>query len=341
MELLESLLRASGISGFEQPVAEIMEKELKKSCDEVFKDRFGNLVAKKGKGKKKVMIAAHMDEVGLLVKHITEEGYASFIKVGGIDDRVLFSQKVIIKSKKGDFNGIIGSKPPHLQTPEQRKKVVKHDSLFIDIGAKNKKDAEKRINIGDPVIFEPSFGHLTKDIVFGKAADNRIGCYALLKIMESLPKSLDATVYAVGSAQEEVGLKGARVAAFAIDPDYGLALDTTIAGDTPGIKDTESTLKIGGGPAMTIMEASGRGVITHPYVRDAILEASKSKKIKLQIDVLEGGMTDAAIIYLTREGIPSGVISIPTRYLHGPCGVFSLGDINDSVRLSVETIKRL
>jgi len=341
MELLEKLCRAPGISGFEDSVAGILEKELKGCCDHVEKDRFGNMIGRKGKGEKKIMLAAHMDEVGFLVKHITKEGYLKFIKVGGIDDRVLYSQRVTIKSKRGDVTGIIGAKAPHLQKPEDRKKVVKHDELFIDIGAGSKKEAEKRVEVGDPAIFEPNYGSLTKDLIYGKAADNRIGCFAMLEVMKKLPKNLKATVYAVGSTQEEVGLKGARVAAFAIDPEYAIALDTTIAGDTPGISETESSLKLGKGPAITLMEASGRGVITHPRIREVMKKMAKAKKIPYQIDVLEGGMTDAAIIYLTREGIPSGVVSLPTRYLHGPTSVFSMKDLKNSVKLCIETIKAL
>jgi putative aminopeptidase FrvX len=341
MDLLEQLCRADGVSGFEGNVAEIMKRELKKTCDEVSCDNFGNVIARKGKGTKKIMLAAHMDEIGLLVKHITKEGYLNFVKVGGIDDRILLDQRVIVKSKGGDVIGIMGSKPPHLQKDEERKKVIKHEELFIDIGASSKKEAEKLVEIGDPVIFEPCFGKLGNDLLFGKAVDNRVGCYALIKVMEKLPPKLDATVYAVASAQEEVGLKGARVAAFKLNPDYSLALDTTLAGDTPGIKETESNLKLGKGPAVTIMEASGRGVITHPKVREVIMKAAKRKRIPIQIDVLEGGMTDAAIIYMTREGIPSGVISIVTRYIHGSSAVFNMDDVDNVVKLTVETVKSL
>jgi tetrahedral aminopeptidase len=341
MDLLEELCRTGGVSGFETAVADIMTRELKKSCDEVYTDRFGNVIGRKGKGGKKIMLAAHMDEVGLLVKHITKEGYVNFIEVGGIDDRILLDQRVIIKAKKGDAVGIIGSKPPHLQQAEDRKKVVKHEDMFIDIGASSKKEAEKLIELGDPIIFEPNFGSLNKDLRYGKAVDNRVGCYALIKVMEQLPPKLNATVYAVASSQEEVGLKGARVAAFKLDPEYALAIDTTLAGDMPGIKETESNLKLGKGPAVTIMEASGRGVITHPKVREVIMKAAKRRRIPVQIDVLEGGMTDAAIIYLTREGIPSGVVSIVTRYIHGATGVFSMSDVNAAVKLTVETVKSL
>jgi len=340
MDLLEQLCRTPGVSGFEGDIADIMKHELKKTCHEVNQDNFGNVIGRAGRGKKTIMLVAHMDEVGFMVKHIAKEGYLNFVEIGGLDDRILLTQRVIVKSKKGDMVGIIGSKPPHLQGAEDRKKPVKHEDMFIDIGAKNKKEAEKMVEIGDPVIFEPNYGKIGKDLRYGKAADNRIGCWALIKAMEKL-KNADATIYAVGSAQEEVGLKGARVAAYKINPDWAIAIDTTIAGDTPGIKENESSLKLGKGPAITIMEASGRGVITHPKVRDVMMKAAKAAKIPIQIDVLEGGMTDAATIYLTREGIPSGVVSIPTRYLHGPSGVFSMSDLENSVKLTVETVKRL
>lgn len=341
MKLLTELCIASGISGFEDDVKKIMQREMKKSCETVKSDKFGNIIGKKGKGKLKIMVAAHMDEVGLMVKHISKEGFISFVKIGGIDDRILLHQRVIVKSGKNDVPGVIGLKPPHLQKDEEKKKIVKHDQMFIDIGAKNKKDAEKKVAVGDPILFEPSFGELSKNVYYGKAVDDRIGCYAMLKVMEALPASINATVYAVGTVQEEVGLKGARVAAYSINPDYAIALDTTISGDTPGINETESSLKLGAGPAITLSEAGGRGLVSHPKVRDIMIKTAKKSKIPYQIDVLEGGMTDAAIIYLTREGIPSGVISAPTRYIHGPTSVFDLRDVKNTVKLTVNVVKAL
>lgn len=341
MELLTELCKASGVSGFEDDVKKIMQRELTKSCSHVYEDKLGNIVGRKGSGKIKIMLAAHMDEIGLMVKHIDKEGFINFVKVGGIDDRVLFNQRVQVKTKKGFVEGVIGSKPPHLQKEEERKKVVKHEELFIDIGASSKKDAEKLVSVGDSVSFEPSFGRLGKNLVYGKAVDDRVGCFALLEVMKHLPKNFGAEVYAVGTVQEEVGLKGARVSAFSINPDYAIALDTTIAGDTPSIKETESDLKLGKGPAVTIMEASGRGAVTHPKLRELMIKTAKKKAVPYQIDVLEGGMTDAAIIYLTREGIPSGVVSIATRYIHGPTGVFDSRDVRNTVRLVEQSVKEL
>ena len=341
MDLLEKLCLESGVSGFEAPVASLLQSEFEKSCSEVFEDRFGNLVAVKGSGDIKIMLAAHMDEIGLMVKHVTEDGYINFVKIGGIDNRALPNQRVIIKSAKGDVPGLIGSKPPHLMKPEEKKKVVKHDEMFIDIGAKDKKDALKRIAVGDSIIFEPNYGCLHKDLYYGKAVDDRVGCYILAEVMKKIPKSLDATVYAVGTTQEEVGLKGARVAAYKIDPHYALAVDTTLAGDMPDVSEKESSLKLGEGPALTIMEASGRGVITHPKLRKVLEDTARKKKIKYQLDVLEGGMTDAAIIYLTREGIPSSTISVPTRYIHGCTSVFNMKDVNQSVRLIKQSLSAI
>ncbi|MDO8525693.1 MAG: M42 family metallopeptidase [Candidatus Omnitrophota bacterium] len=335
--LLKRILEAAGISGYESEIAKIMYDELKKSCDAVEIDSFGNCIARKGKGKKKIMIAAHSDEVGLMVKYITKEGYINFIKVGGIDDRVLPAQKVIIKAKKGDCFGIIGTKPPHLQKDEEKKHPLKYEDMFIDIGSKNREEAEKRIEIGDAIIFEPNAGVLHGKLYYGKAVDDRIGCFALIKIMEKLKAGIaGAEIYAVATGQEEVGLKGARTSAFRIDPDFAIVVDTTIAGDTPQITERESSLKLGGGVAITIIEASGRGVIVSEKIKNLLVGAAKSNKIKYQIDVIEGGMTDGAIIYMNREGVPTGVLSIPTRYIHSSTGVFNIDDVNSAIELAVK-----
>lgn len=339
-ELLKKLLNASGVSGYEDEIGKIMAQELKKSCDEVQIDNFGNVIARKGKGAKKIMLAAHMDEIGLVVKHINKDGYINFIKIGGIDDRILPGQRVVIKTKNGDVVGVIGAKPPHLQKEEERKQLLKYEDMFIDIGCKSKEEALKKVNLADPIIFEPNSGVLNGGLCYGKAVDDRIGCFALLKIMEKI-KKVDAQVYAVATAQEEVGLKGARTSSFKINPDLAIAIDTTVAGDTPLIKETESSLKLGEGVAITMIEASGRGLIVNSKVKDLFIDVAKKNKIKYQIDVVEGGMTDGAMIYMNREGILTGVLAIPARYVHCPTGVFSIDDINAAVNLTVSIIERV
>jgi len=337
--LLKKILDASGVSGYEKEIAGIMQQELKKSCPEVIIDNFGNVIAKKGKGKKKIMLAAHMDEVGFLVKHINKEGFIHFIKVGGIDDRILLGQRVSIRTKKGPIRGIIGAKPPHLLKDEEAKRLVKYEDMFIDIGCKSKEDAQKKVEIADPIVFDADAGNLNGDLYYGKAIDNRVGCYALIKIMEKL--KVTAEVYAVATVQEEVGLKGARTSSFKIDPEFAIAIDTTVAGDTPGIRETESALKLGEGVAITIIEAAGRGVIVNEKVKELFIETAKANKIKYQIDVIEGGMTDGAIIYMNREGIHTGVLSIPTRYIHSSTGVFNLNDLESAVDLAIKVLEKV
>jgi endoglucanase len=222
---------------------------------------------------------------------------------------------------------------------DESKRTVKYEDMFIDIGCRTKEETEKKVQIADQIVFDSDSGKLNGNLYYGKAIDNRAGCYALIKIMERL--KVKAEVYAVATAQEEVGLKGARTSSFKINPDFALAIDTTVAGDTPGIRDTESSLKVGGGVAITIIEAAGRGVIVSKKIKEMFIETAKKNKIKYQIDVLEGGMTDGAIIYMNREGIATGVLSVPTRYVHAPIGVFNIEDVNNCVELAIKIIEEV
>jgi len=335
--LLKKLLEAPGISGYEKETAAIMKEELGRICEECYQDGMGNVIARKGKGKKKLLLAAHMDEIGLLVKYITKDGYLNFIKIGGIDDRVLVSQRVVVKGAGGDVKGIIGLKPPHLQKEEERKKPVNCEDMFIDIGCSSREEAEKKVGVADQVIFEPNSGSLGGGLFYGKAVDDRVGCYVLLKAMERI--NVEAEVYAAATVQEEVGLKGARTASFRINPDFALALDTTASGDTPNIQEKETSLKLGAGPAITMIEAGGRGLIVGENVRELCINAAKNNGIKYQLDVVEGGMTDGAMIYMNREGIPTGVLSVPARYIHSSTGVFSMDDVEAAVQLCVKIIE--
>ena len=337
--LLKKIIEAAGIPGYESQIAKIMYDEFKKICDDVQIDNFGNVIAKKGKGKKKIMLAAHMDEIGFMIKNITKEGFLHFIKVGGIDDRILPAQRVIIKAKKCDCLGVIGTKPPHLQKEEDKNKPLKCEDMFIDIGCKSKEETEKRVEVGDAIIFEPNSGILNGKLYYGKAIDDRIGCFALIQIMGKL--KVDAEVYAVATGQEEVGLKGARTSAFKIDPDYALAIDTNAAGDTPQITERESALKLGGGVGITIIEASGRGLIVNEKMKNLLIDTAKKNKIKYQIAVIEGGMTDGAIIYMNKEGVPTAVLSIPTRYIHSPTGVFNIEDVISAVDLATKVVESI
>ncbi len=339
--LLKRLLDISGVSGYEKEVASLLEEEFKKRGMQVFYDHLGNLFAKKGKAKKKIMLCAHMDEVGLAVKHISPKGYLYFTKVGGIDERILLGQRVRIKTKEGkEILGVIGAKPPHLQKEEEKKQSPKLEELFIDAGFKDREDAEKAIEIGAPIVFASESGLLKEELCFGKAVDDRVGCYALIKIMEGLRK-IKAQIYAVATTQEEVGLKGARTAAFKINPDLAIVLDTTTSQDTPQYKEGESpNWRLGQGVAINLMEAGGRGMIMAENLKEMVIDIAKSKGIKYQIGITEGGLTDAAIIQLMREGIPTIVLSVPTRYVHSANCLFDLRDLSATIELAKRIIER-
>ena len=340
VDVLEKLSNACGVAGREDEVRDLMKELLKPNVDEIREDKLGNVIGVK-KGKKDattVMLAAHMDEIGLMVKNITKEGFLQFAKIGGIDDRILIAQKVLVHTDKRSITGIIGSKPPHILKEEEKKKVIEADDLFIDVGAKDKQDAQKMgVRVGDAVSFDIKFTRVGKDTVVGKAFDDRVGCAALIETMRKLSK-VDCTIYVVGTIQEEVGLRGATTAAFQLYPDVGIALDVTVAGDVPGVKEVEAPAKMRAGPALTVADA---GLITHPKVLRLFIDSAEENKIPYQLETGMRGTTDAAKIALTKEGVPSGVISIPTRYIHSPASLLSLKDVENAVKLAVATVKNV
>lgn len=334
-DLLKKLSNATGISGFEGNIREIIKDELKDYVDEIEVDNLGNIIAvKKGKANgKKIMLAAHMDEIGLMVRYIDKKGFINFSKIGGINDQMLLNQEVYIHTDNGEVLGVLGSKPPHRMKASEKKKVIEYENMFIDIGAKDKEEAEKLVKVGDPITIKHEFSPLQGSVVTGKAFDNRVGCLTLIETLKRV--NSDATIYGVGTVQEEVGLKGARTSAFKINPDLAIALDVTISGDHPGIKEDEAPAKLGGGPVIVLTDASGRGIITHPKVKKLLIETAEKEEIPYQLEVSEGGTTDATAIHLTREGIPTGVLSAPTRYIHTPVEVVDLDDIENTVKLLV------
>jgi endoglucanase len=339
-ENLEKLSNACGVTGNEVSVRELLIQLMRPYVDEITVDRLENVIAvKKGKqGKPKIMIAAHMDEVGLMVKTVTKEGFLQFSKVGGIDDRILPAQRVVVYTKKGAYNGVIGSKPPHIQKEEERRKVLAADDLFIDIGVESREAVEKLgVTVGNSVVFDTKYVALNENMVMGKAFDNRAGCLAMVETLKRLGEA-DCTVCAVGTVQEEVGLRGAGVAAFGVDPDVALALDVTVAGDVPGVREYDTSVKTGKGPALTVSDS---GLITHPKVLRWLLDTAEEEKIAIQLESGLMGTTDAARISLTRQGIPSGTISIPTRYIHSPTAMLNIQDIENSAKLATAAIQRI
>jgi len=337
-DLLKKLSETHGASGYEEPVAKIMVEELSKYSDSVEIDKIGNVIARKGSGDPKIMIAAHMDEIGFVVQHIDSKGFIWFILIGGFYDPTIFNSRVLIHTKKGDVQGVVGSKPPHLMEEEEKSKPIKWKELFIDVGADSKDEAEKLgISVGDSITFDQEFRMLDKDTVTGKSMDNRAGCLMLIELMRRL-NNPRASVYAVATVQEEVGLKGARVAASKIKPDYGIVLDVAFA-DQPGTKEREITTALGKGPIITYIEASGRGLMADPKLCKKIIDVATQHNIPLQTEVTYGGMTDGAIMYITGEGIPCISIGIPTRYMHSPVEVIDIDDVSNGVELLLRFIE--
>ncbi len=345
--LLKRLTEVPGVAGYEMDVGKIIYRELEKYADSVETDNFGNVISLKKANVKngpKIMLAGHMDEIGLIVKHIDEKsGVLYFEKVGGVSPRTLFSQPVMIHGKKGPVSGLINCKPP--EKLEEANKVPDLKAFFIDVGAKSRAEAEKLgVRIGDSVTFERPFKVLgLGNIVASKAFDDRVGVCVIIETMKNLAKEkLEANVYGVADVQEEVGCRGAQVAAYKIAPNMAIAVDITLAGDISGVAEKDQVTKLGAGPAIKIMDEAGGylGLISHPKVRELLVSTAEEEKIPYQMEVLPRGSTDAATIHLTREGVPSGVISIPTRYAHS-YEVLDVNDVVNAVKLLTATVKRI
>ncbi len=337
-QILEKLSNAHGVSGCEGSVSDIIRNELKSSVDEIRTDTLGNLIAIRKGDKFSVMLAAHMDEIGLMVKYIDEKGFIRFVTLGGWYAPTLYNQRVIIYGGKHPVYGVIGGKPPHVMEEDERKKPLKTEDMFIDIGITSPDEATALgVEIGSPIAIDREFTTLAGSRVSGKAFDNRVGVAQLISTLQQL--ETPHTVYAVCTVQEEVGLKGARTSAYSLDPDCAIALDVSIPGDHPGIEKKQSPLEMGKGPCITIIDSAGRGLIASRPMVDWLRETAENHKIPYQFEVGTGGTTDATAIYLTKGGIPSITLSVPTRYIHSPVEVVDLKDIESSVTLLVEALK--
>jgi endoglucanase len=340
IDLLRRLSNAFGPPGAEEEPREMLREELEDSADEILVDQLGNiLLHKRGEeGYPRIMLAAHMDEVALLVTHIEDSGFLRFHTLGGITPHVMPGQRIIFRGRQRPIKGIIGSKPPHIMTEDERKRLFPIEELFVDIGAGSLKEAEEKgCHIGMMGVFEVEFTELGGGYIRGKALDDRAGCAAMAKAFKAL-KGTPFNLVAVGTIQEEVGLRGARTAAWQAEPDYALAVEGTFASDVPGSKPHEVSARLGGGPVITIADSS---IIVHPKVLRTLIEAAEDEDIPYQFKKVPSGGTDAGAIHLTRAGIPSGVVAIPCRYIHGPASVAHVDDIENTARLIEAFIRRV
>ncbi len=332
-ELIKILSESHSVSGRENEIKPKIKELIKDFVDKIREDEMGNLIARIGNGEKKIMIAAHMDEIGLMVKSIDDKGFLRFVKLGGIYDGTILNQRVVVHTKKGKVIGVIGSKPPHKMKREEMEKVIKAEEMFIDVGAESKKEAEEELNIeiGNWITIDRDVAKLGKNKATGKAFDDRVGCAVLVKLAKEMSKNKDKikdkTIYLVFTVQEEVGLKGARTSTFEIDPDFAIAIDTNLPNDYPSADACDPPMKLGKGPAVTIIDASGLGIIVREDIVSFISNVAKKDEIPIQLDVSDSGTTDAAIINITKAGIPTATISVPARYIHTPVEVIDLRDV--------------
>lgn len=321
LNLLKTICETPGAPGFEDRIREVVLKEIESLADEIHVDNMGNVTAlRKGRSNKKVMIAAHMDEIGFIVTHIDDNGFIRFHTLGGFDPKTLTAQRVLIHGKE-DVIGAMGCKPLHIMSAEERNKVLKTTDYFIDTGM-SKEEVEKLIEVGNPITRQRELVEMGNSISC-KSIDNRISVYILIEALKRL-KDPAHDVYAVFTVQEEIGIRGANVSALRIGPDFGIGLDTTIAFDTPGSSSHERITSLGKGAGIKIMDSM---TVCDPRMVQFMKDQAEANKINWQPEILTGGGTDTAGIQrMTAGGSIAGAISIPTRHIHT---VVEMADKND------------
>ncbi|MFL5729150.1 MAG: M42 family metallopeptidase [Cytophagaceae bacterium] len=329
--LLKTICEIPGPPGYEQKIRKFVLEQVTNLVDAVRVDNMGNIIALKkassNSTNKKVMVSAHMDEIGFMITHIDDKGFLWFHPLGGFDPKTLTAQRVIVHGKK-DIIGVMGSKPIHVMSPEEKNKVVKIDDFFIDLGM-GKEEVEKYISIGDTVTRERSLIEMG-DCVNCKSIDNRVSVFILIETLK-LVKDFPFDIYAVFSVQEEVGLRGASVAAHQINPDFGLALDTTIAFDVPSARAHEKITELGKGTAIKIMDSSA---ISDYRMVEYLKKIAADHQIKWQPEILTAGGTDTSPVQrMGKDGSIAGAISIPTRHIHQVIEMAHKEDIASSILL--------
>lgn len=341
-KLLKELTEITGISGYEGDVAKAIEKHLKPVA-KISYDRLGSVICRKDGAARspKIMLAAHMDEVGFLVKQVTKEGFIKFLPIGGWWSQVILGQRVVIRTRKGEVVGVVGSKPPHELEDEERKKVVEIKDMHIDIGATRGFDVEKNLGVrpGDPIVpWSPFMMMGNPKTYLAKAWDDRVGCAMMIDVLRRLTKEKHPnSIYAVGTVQEEVGLRGATTSAAVVDPDVAFAVEVSIAHDTPGFP-ADEVEALGNGPAIFVYD---RSMIPNRNLLDLALDVAARHKIPHHLASIDKGGTDTGKIHMNRAGVPSLVIGVATRYIHSHIGVIHRTDYDNAVRLITEMVKAL
>jgi putative aminopeptidase FrvX len=342
LQMLKELTEVSGVSGYEAPIRALVRQYLG-PLGELSQDKIGSVICKKAGGAEspRIMLAGHMDEIGFMVRHITSEGFIRFVPLGGWFDQVLLGQRVVIITRKGEVVGVIGVKPPHLLTPEERTKVVTRKEMYIDVGATSEEEVNQiGVCVGDPIIPRADFVELSSGKTYlSKAFDDRVGVALVISALQNLQgQEHPNTVYGVATVMEEVGLRGATTSVEAVNPDVAIVLESDIAGDVPGVKPEESAVKLGKGPSLVVYDAR---MIPNLKLRDLLLDTAKEIGVNLQLSALEGGATDGAAIHLHKTGVPTVVLSVPARHIHSHSSIIHRDDYDQAVKLLAALLPRL
>ena len=341
-QLLQEITEAAGVPGYESDVRAVMRRYLE-GIATVEQDKMGSFIGKHVglAGGPRVMLAGHMDEIGFMVKLITKEGFIRFVTLGGWWSQVMLGHRVTIKTAKGDVIGVLGAKPPHLLGDEERKKTVDKNDMYIDVGARSEEEVrDLGVRPGDPIIPVSQFTVMGNPRFYlCKAFDNRVGCALAMQTTGRVAaEGHPNVVYAVGTVQEEVGLRGAKTSASAIDPDVAIILEVDIAGDVPGIKPEESAVKMGAGPTLLVYDAR---MIPNLKLRDLVIATAAEMGIPLQFSAMSGGATDGGMIHIHNEGVPAVVIGVPTRHIHSHNAILCRDDYDQALQLVVALVKKL
>lgn len=336
---LKKIVDTPGPSGYEQQVQKVFREAVQPYADEVKTDVLGNVLAiRNPEGRVRVMLAGHADEIGFIVRYISDEGFLYFGQIGGHDAVVTVGQRVYVHTRSGPILGVLGRKAIHLLDQDERGKVPKTDDLWIDIGVSGRKEAEELVQIGDCITYAQDLQRLQGNLATARSFDNKMGCFVVAEAMRLLEgKKLHCAVYAVATVQEEIGLRGAQTASYGIDPLVGLATDVGHAMDFPGAdKKKVGDVKLGGGPLVA------RGANINPKVFDLLVQTAKEEDIPIQIEAMAGATgTDANAMQVNRAGMATGLIAVPLRYMHTPCEVMSLSDIENAAKLMAGFLERV
>jgi endoglucanase len=340
LRFFEDIMATPSPSGFEQPVRRVIAERMEGFCDEVRHDVMGNVIGVLNPDAgTRVMLAGHCDEIGMMVTHINSDGFVYFASVGGQEAVLLLGQRVVIHNERGDVSGVIGRKPIHLMRKEKGddKKLPKVHELWIDIGAKDKKDAEKAVAVGDYATVDAGVVRLRNDLVAARGCDDRIGAFAVAEALRRLAKDkakLKVAVYGLATTQEELGLRGARTGSYGVNPHAGIAIDVGFASDYPTMnKNIVGDISVGKGPIIA------KGPNINPVMGRLLLETARKKRIPHQIEGAPGATgTDANAMQMTRAGVATALVSVPNRYMHTPVEVVSLKDLDNTGRLLAGTL---